>query len=106
MEVLTDLVNQTIWTLYKHMEFFEYEYDVSIEVATPQEDSSCIIVKGVLLSALGAILDSLWVDDSEGFSKPSASPAPNKEKRREENIDKMKQAYDEMVKEQNTIKNE
>ena len=42
MEVLTDLVNQTIWALYKHMEFFEYEYDVSIEVATPQEDSSCI----------------------------------------------------------------
>lgn len=106
MEVLTDLVNQTIWALYKHMEFFEYEYDVSIEVATPQEDSSCIIVKGVLLSALGAILDSLWVDDSEGISKPSAFPAPSKEKRREENIDKMKQAYDEMVKGQNTIKNE
>lgn len=106
MEVLTDLVNQTIWALYKHMEFFEYEYDVSIEVATPQEDCSCIIVKGVLLSALGAILDSLWVDDSEGISKPSAFPAPSKEKRREENIDKMKQAYDEMVKGQNTIKNE
>lgn len=106
MEVLTDLVNQTIWALYKHMEFFEYEYDVSIEVATPQEDSSCIIVKGVLLSALGAILDSLWVDDSEGISKPSTFPAPSKEKRREENIDKMKQAYDEMVKGQNTIKNE
>lgn len=41
MALLTAVVNQTIWDLYRNMDFFEYEYDVTIELEPPKNDENC-----------------------------------------------------------------
>ena len=41
MALLTTVVNQTIWDLYRNMDFFEYEYDVTIELEPPKNDENC-----------------------------------------------------------------
>lgn len=41
MALLTTVVNQTIWDLYRNMDFFEYEYDVTIELEPPKNDEAC-----------------------------------------------------------------
>ena len=43
MALLTAIVNQTIWDLYKNMDYFEYEYDVTIEIEERKSDDACCI---------------------------------------------------------------
>ena len=106
MSLLTTIVNQTIWDLYRNMDFFEYEYDVTIEMDTPKSDETCLYWNSLWCVAFGALLDSIWDNEEIDTTVNTAITPTSSETKRAVSSNEMKKAYDAMAKAQKDIQNE
>ena len=88
------------------MDYFEYEYDVTIEMEERKSDDACYIGDWSWYVALGALIDSIWEDDGNSITSSHLDASTPRNTRKTAPSNEMKRAYDEMVKAQKNIKNE